>query len=454
MATTDTNLDVVRPFADMAWNQTAAKSCAQELYWLRTAYEPKSVRPDRLLGIDRRNRGSGLHDFGRLSLHLLFERGAWPNAERTLRAVLTKGGGKDRPGDLLGFMKGPGYNNLWDALGELMPKAVMFQERFKFTADDRIGSEHFVAIDADGEVANYFEVPAGGYHGRIDWAELSSKTAPVPNQLRVIDFKNRPAIHPRAEIIGHEQLSFYAWMLAKHYPQARAVPCLVGIYYFEYGVTNEEEVSWDVIDANVERLLARIRHKVSLRVVDIAPEPGFGRCQYCDFVADCPEGTRLTEAKQGAIVDADSASQAARSLFVIDELRDATRNALKAYCEENGPVLASSDTGFGFVQHPEMARDAKAISGVLKKAGIDPWTVLKIDSAELEKITKKDKDLDAACEAHVKESRVGTTFKAFKPKKDSKVIMTPKVRGRVKSPKDKKTTDKKKPDVMVTPAVK
>lgn len=448
---TTVDLSNLRPFATRAWNQTAAKACAQELYWLQTQYEPKAVRPDRFLGLDRRNRGSGLHDFARLALHLLFAKGVWPNTERTLRAVITSGGGKDVPGDGLGFMRGAGYNNLWDALGELMPKAQLFVDRFVFNADDRIGSEHFVAIDDAGDVANYFEVGPGGYHGRIDWAELSPKNAAVPNQLRVIDFKNRPAIHPRAEIIAHEQLSFYAWMLAKHYPQARAVPAKIGIYYFEYGVTNEEEVPWDVIDANVGRLLARIRHKQSLRVIDIAPEPGFGRCQYCDFVGDCPDGTKLTEGKLGAIVDKASAEQAARSLFVLDELRDATRKALKAYCEENGPVMTSDDTGYGFMKQTEYVKDAKAISSILKKADIDPWRVLKIDGNELDKITKNDKDLAAACEAHIKVDRDGTTFKAFKPKKDSKVITTPKVRGRVKAPSDKKN---KKADVIVTPAAK
>lgn len=441
---------ISKPFANRAWNQTAAKSCSQELYWIQTQYEPKTVRPDRFIGLDRRNRGSALHDFARLSLHLLFAKGAWPKPEKTLHAVLQSGAGKDVQGDAVGFMRGPGYSNLWDALGELVPKAVMFHERFTFDADARIGSEHFVAIDAQGQVANYFQVPVGGYHGRIDWAELSAKTAAVPNQLRVIDFKNRPAIHPRAELRAHEQLSFYAWMLAKHYPQAREVPARIGIYYFEYGVTNEEEMSWAEIDANVERLLARIRHKVTLKLADIAPEPGFGRCQYCEYISDCPDGTQLLEAKLGAVVDAASAKQAAKTLFVIDELRDAAREALKAYCEEHGPVQVDADMGFGFVTRPEYEKDAKAIAKVLKDAGVDPWTVLKVDGAELEKVVKKKPELEKACDALTRVEREGTLFKAFKPKKD-KVIMTPKVSGKVKGAKSK---NNKKADVVVTPAVK
>lgn len=437
-----------KPFATRAWNQTSAKSCSQNLLWLAQGYEPKEVRPDRFQGVDRRNRGTALHDFARLSLHLLFERGKWPHAEKTLHAVLARGGGKDGPGDPMGFMRGPGFNNLMDVIGELLPKAVMFQERFEFDADARIGSEHFVAVDGDGEVASYFDVPAGGYHGRIDWAEMAPKSAPKPNQLRVIDFKNYPAIHPRSELRAHEQLSFYAWMLAKHYPQTRKVPARIGIYYFEYGVTNEEELSWDEIDANVERLMARIRHKRGLRIVDIAPEPGFGRCQYCEFIGDCAAGKDLLDNKLGAVVDAESAVKAAKSLFVIDELRKATLDALKEYCKEHGPIRLDGDAGYGFVSHAETEYDVKNVAKTLKDSGIDPWQVMRIDKEALAKITKDNEVVDKAVKLYMKVSREGTTFKAFKPKDESKVVTTPKIKGRVKAPKEKKP---KKTGVMVTP---
>lgn len=438
-----------KPFAERAWNQTSAKSCSQNLLWLAQGYVPEHVRPDRLVAVDRRNMGTALHDFARLSLHLLFERGKWPNVERTLHAVLARGGGRDTQDDPMGYMRGPGFQGLLDVVGELLPKARMFQERFEFDADARIGSEHFVAVDAEGDVASYFDVPKGGYHGRIDWAEMAPKSAAKPNQLRVIDFKNYPAIHPRAEIRAHEQLSFYAWMLAKHYPQVLKQPARIGIYYFEYGVTNEEELTWAEIDANVERLMARIRHKRALRIVDVRPEPGFGRCQYCDFIGDCADGKAMLDNKLGAIVDNESAKQAARSLFVIDELRKATSEALKAYCKEHGPVRIDGDAGYGFVSKSESEYDVKGIAKLLKDNGVDPWQVVRIDKDALDKATKDSEVLQKAVQTLVRVSRDGTTFKAFKPKDESKVVATPKVRGRVKAPKAEKKT--KKDSVMVTP---
>lgn len=437
-----------RPFADRAWNQTSAKSCALQLFWLKQDREPKMVRPDRLAKIDRRNRGTALHDFARLSLHLLFAKGKYPDAEKTLRAVLKSGGGKDWPGSLLGFMGGAGFPELVDSIGELLPKAELFQERFQFVADNRIGSEHFVAIDADGGVANYFEVPAGGYHGRIDWAELSRD-----NQLRVIDFKNRPAIHPNAELKAHEQLSFYAWMLAKHYPQARQRPLRQGIYYFEYGVTNEVEISWDVVDANVERLLTRIRQKRALRIIDIVAEPGFDRCQYCEFIGDCPAGSKLLENRLGAIVDNQSAIDACKSIFVMTELLDATKDGLKRYCEQNGPVFVDIDLGYGFKEDPDYSIDSKQVMKLLKDSGMNPFEVIGVSRQKLEKLAKSvSDDLRKKINDLIIVDRTGTKFTAFKPKKD-KVMATPKVRGRVRTPKDRKSNKQDGGDVA-TPNVK
>jgi hypothetical protein len=450
MTTAEIDPENFRPFADRAWNQTSAKACSWQLWRSQQGIEPVKGRPDRIESIDRRNRGSALHDFARLALKLLLDKGQWPNAERTMRAVLKAGAGKDIPNDGFSFMKGAGYSNLWDALGELVPKARLFMDKFVFSADDRIGSEHFVAIDKDGEVASFWHVPPGGYHGRIDWAELSAKTAAVPNQLRVIDFKNRPAIHSRAELKAHEQLSFYIWMLAKHYPQARAVPGVIGIYYFEYGITDWVELDWKEIDENVERLLARIRHKQSLRVIDIAPEPGFGRCQYCEYLGDCPAGEKLLDGKTSAPVDQATALEVAKGLFVADEMRDAARDGLKKYCEEHGAVMIADDSGFGFKRSPTYDYDPIALARVLKNSGCDLRKVMSVDMTEIKKLRRDNPSLDHELGKLIT-VRIGTKFEKVKPKRDD-ILMTPLVKEKMKTTKDKETKPKKgKKQVTLVP---
>lgn len=442
-----------KPFAKRAWNQTSAKACSLQLLNLDTGKEPTTSRPDRLVNIDRRNLGTVLHDTARLCLHALLERGKWPNIEKTLMRVLTKGGGRDVQGEPLSFLKnGHGYPMLMAKAGEIVPKAQMFIDRFEFNADNRIGSEHFVAVDANGDTCSYWNVPEGGYHGRIDWAELSSSKDPVPNQLKVIDFKNYPSIMPRAELRSHEQLSFYAWMLAKHHPESRESPVLIGIYYFEYGVTSIECLSWDEIDANVERLFSLIRFKQNLKMEDVRAEPGFGRCQYCEYLSECPEGVKLTEGKIGAIVDLESAKAAANALFVTKELVDATTKGLREWCKEHGPVRISDTTGYAFTESPEIEYEALKLVKNLVDAGIDKQEakkVLRVDKIELSKLVKKHERVEKLVESMKMVTGHTSTFKAFKPTTKN-VRMTKKVT----APKKKATAVTKKAKVRVTPRKK
>lgn len=446
-------------FEKRAWNQTAAKACSLQLLWSDYRVPVEHPRPDNFSALNRRDAGSALHEAARLSLHLLLSKGKWPDAEKVIQRVILTGGGGEAPGNPLSFMAGKGFPELADRIGELVPLVRLFQDRFEFEADDHLGNEHLVAIDANGESCSFWQVPPGGWHGRVDWAEMTGPDAPIPYRLKVIDYKNRPAIHPRAELRTHEQLSTYLTLLSRLYPQARRVNPLQGIYYLQYGVTNYEELTWEEVDANYERLRARVRAKRALRLVDVAPEPGFGRCQYCEYLGDCPQGQKALDGRLGAIVDLASAQDAAKTLFVLDQLYDATRTGLKRFCEEFGPVAISDDTGWGFVTKTSYEVIRKEVETELLKHGLDPETVMRVDMTALKKLVKDqgNKVLEERMAQLIKVDRTGTDFKPYKPRVQ-KVVTTPKVRGRVHVATGSKSatetissSSQKKTGVIITP---
>ena len=418
MTTTTTSMEEVKPFKDKSWSHSSASSCPQVLLWRQNKFKG-SGRPDRIVAIDRRDRGSFLHDAAELSLKTLRTHGKWPVPARVCEHILIKGG--DR---------GEGYSTMSDVVGELVVKVALFQECFRFSMDDHLGSEWRLCIDPTGQTCSYDDPPVGSWRGKIDWAEISEAGA-----IRVIDFKNRPAIHPKSELMSHDQLLGYAWMLGCLYPQARKHHATIGIYYFEYGVTDEVEVTWDDVDAAMRRQRAKVNRLAGLKVLDVKPEPGFGRCQYCDHLSDCPEGLSLLDDKTSAPVDKETAVALAKQLFVIDELYSASRAALKRYAEEHGPVAISDDTGYGFVVKTETEINTKLVIAELRAAGKDMWPALRIDKDELKKLIRDDKELQVRIGKHTKTREV-TRFDSYKPKKDN-VQATPMVDARVRRKKDK-----------------
>ncbi len=413
-----TSLNIVnnKPFANRSWSHSAANMCSLSLF-NQDGGVPPTGRPDRIVSLDRRDQGSFLHDSAYTCMRLLKSRKQWPVARKVVDLLLNKGP----------------YTHLAVHVGELIRKIDLFQKKFRFNGEFVLtnGGEMPICVTADGNVVAYDNPPPGAWRGRIDWPEMD-----VTNQLRIIDYKNRPAVYPKAELIENGQLSGYAVALSRLYPQVRERPLLQGIYYFEYGITDEVEISWAQADENFAIEMSKVRHKTSLTVDLIRPEPGFGRCQYCDYLNSCPEGLSLLDDKQSAPVDDESAKSLGRKIFVVGEVYDAGRKALKKYVDEHGPVRLDEETGYGNVVGEEKEYDVKEIARVLKTAGQDPWSVLRIDSKSFKELlevlegNEETKQTAQALRACIK-VRERTDFKEFKPKR-KKVREAPKVTGKVR----------------------
>jgi hypothetical protein len=406
-----------KPFENRSWSHSSANSCSLTLFNRDILQMDPTGRPDRIVSLDRRDQGSFLHEASYMSMKLLMQRQQWPVARKVAELLLNKGP----------------FSHMVHHVGEFTKKIDLFQRKFLFNTQNALtkGGEMAICIDKEGNIASFDQPPPGSWRGRIDWPELDET-----GQLRIIDYKNRPAVYPRAELIENGQLSGYGVALSRHYPQVRARPLKQGIYYFEYGITDEVEISWEQADENYAIEQAKTRHKMSLTRAMVRPEPGFGRCQYCEYLNSCPEGLSLLDDKQSAPVDEETAKSLGRKLFVVGEIYDAGRKALKKFVDEHGPVKLDEETGYGNVITEDKDIDTKEVARILKKNGQDPWTVLRVATDDFKKLlealdeneqTKKIADELRAC-IKVREK---TTFKEFKPKR-AKVRTTPRPEGRVR----------------------
>jgi len=409
-----------KPFSDYVWSYSSATSCSLQLLWRRRNVSPSVKRADAEESEIRRNMGSAMHDFARLAMMTILKKGAMPRPDKVAWAVIRSGGGKEKHDDPMSFMRGPGYRNLVDRAGDIIDKGALFIDRFKFNADDMIGVEKPFGVDLAGNPYGYNLTPPGGVRGRIDWVELSSPGGGTAGQLRVIDFKNRPAMFSDGELKSNEQLSTYLWAMASHYPRARDSMPTQGIYYFQLGTQREVSIPWETVDKNFKMVTERIKLKKNMLEKEILPEPGSGKCQYCEYIVDCPEGKSLMESEGGYPSNPSAAKKLASGLFVLSEVTKAAESGLKDYCRENGPVQIDNGTVYGYtLKHSDVADVEKVISAS-SKFGLDLKDVLSVNMRAVKSLMKKNEDFANEIEktGAISKSQ-STVFDVVNPNKNS-----------------------------------
>lgn len=415
---------MAKPFSDYVWSYSSATSCSLQLLWKRRRVQPSARRANSEESESIRAMGSAMHDFARLSMLTLMKTGQWPRADKVAAAVLKSGDGRELDGDQMAFMRGPGYRIIAHRIDEIIESGMLFFERFRFNVDDMIGIEKSFGVGPDGKPCGYKQTPPGGIRGRIDWVELSAPKDGIASKLRVIDFKNRPAIHADEELRSNEQLSIYAYAMASHYSRSLDSPSSQGIYYLRIGAQKEVSVPWELTTRNVERLMAKIRFKSGLEEKEIKPEPGIGKCQYCEYLVDCPEGRRLIDSEGGVPRSPDTAKDLAKSLFVVSELQGAAMEGLKEYCKENGPVQIDNGTVYGFrLKETRTANIAKVLDAA-RASGLDVNDLLSINMKSLKSKMKQHEDFaDLIEKTGAIEKSTATEFSSYNPETTN--FMTP-----------------------------
>jgi len=405
-------------------------------------------RPERVMSIDRTLLGSACHLGAGAILRAVIGQPLpdddFPWRKETSDAVAS---GVVPDPELLASEIVAGHSDLSSELPGLIDRLGTFYRRFRasgdVTTEERneflrqqiLFCEHSLAVDGNGKVCSYDSCPQDGWRGRIDYAEDSGDGV-----LTVIDFKNRPAIFPESELLENEQLSLYVWLVSQHYPQFTSFR--VGIYYFQFGNTQLVDITKDQVEANVAKLRARARHKSRLSVQEIAPEPGFGKCQYCDYLSSCDAGAAVLEPSLMVPTDMSSAQDLARWLMVNEERVKSAREAMRAFTAEHGPVVIDDGTVIGYCEKSQEKIDKNAALKILKSlidsgkltGRLSQFTAL--DRSSVSEAVKSNEEVGKALEP-AKFRVTKTEFEVFRPNKRQGVRKPApgerKVRGRVKS---------------------
>lgn len=440
------------------WSYSRATTCALELYKQRVLKAPPEPRPDRLTSIDRRAYGSMLHDGAEYLLCAILNRHV-PRVDDSRRVDANvihdlqqhMGVNKhDRQRLAIELSRMPFYRHMAGELSETVNRLELFYNLFRMAPDidveDRdsfirtrcLGTELRLAVDGRGQPCGYYECPPDGFRGIIDYAEDGGD-----GLLIIRDFKNRPAIYSRAELLADEQLSGYAMLCSSQWPQFKRFN--VGIYYFEFGYEQAVDIDYEAILANVARTRARIAQKEALAENEIGPQPGFGKCQYCDYLDSCAAGRQLTDQSPTLPTDAESAARLAQWLVVTEEKVAAVKAGLKAYVSEFGPVAVDDKTSVGMALVERTEWDKNRALRILKGLGEKLSDYTRLDTDAVKKLMKNDDKARALAPARTVVSK--TQFEIFradkrkpaapKPRAEKKAdnnnVDAPRVRGRVKS---------------------
>lgn len=398
------------------WSYSRATACARALHMEKVLRAPSEPRPERFISIDRRAFGSILHLGAEQILKAVIAEQRLPDF-KTLAQDLLK---HEERGNRVFFHLSP-------IVDEIEHRLMVFGNSFRcdwdmdvverdaIIRDQVLGSEMRLAMDGKGGACSFDDCPETGWRGIVDYAEVEGR------RLTVIDFKNRPAIFSKAELLQDEQLSCYLHLVTRQYP-GQYDEYRVGIYYFEFGYTQIVDLTKDQLVANVRSLHARARAKEALEKEDLGPEPGFGKCQYCDYLASCDAGREYVHGGQLVAMDVDGAQQLANWVMVTDEKLKAAKASLKMFTGEFGPVTLDDKTLVGFsIDDSGVIYDKnttlRCLNGLIKEGRLEAkladFTTL--NTTEVKKAVKRAEVFEALAPART--PKVDTKFDFFKPVK-------------------------------------
>lgn len=404
------------------WSYSRASACARALYMGKVLKAPPEPRPERFLEIDRRDLGTVLHLGAETMIRAMIKSRPREDADAlALRLLATE------EGDLRPFAPlAPAITDIARSLDRFYARFRMqdfedVETRDAWVRDHCLDSEWKLAVDADGRSCAFDACPESGWRGIIDYAEVDGET------LTIIDFKNRPAIFADSELRVDEQLSGYH-DLARAQAPSRIKNNVLGIYYFEYGHTQTLSLDDQQIADNVARLRSRARAKESLALDQIGPEPGYGKCQYCDYLNSCQAGREYIAGAPLTPTDRDQARQTAAWVLVQEEKLKAAKDALKAFTGEFGAVDIDDKTSLGYSRPREgVVYDPELSLRILKQLIVEGHVKAKLHdfvSLDVEAVKKaaRDKVVYEAL-APARSPKTSVKFEFFKPVKNEAVTV-------------------------------
>jgi len=420
------------------WSYSRATMCSRAMYKRYVTRAPPEPRPEEFFDIDRRAFGSILHECADDMIKGLVKNGGWPDVKKMVNHHLTL---VDEHGERPFF-------HLLSETAEIERRMQLFVHNFRCDWDmdlhardellihNILGNEMKLGLTLDNKPCSFDDCSIDGLRGFVDYAEEDGDT------LVIIDFKNRPAIFSKAELLRDEQLSCYLHLVDCH-EHHRFKKFVVGIYYFEFGYTQLVDIEPEQVHENVDRLRARARVKESLEIKQIGPEPGFGKCQYCDYLASCEVGKESSENSRLVAMDKNAARELAQWLLVEEEKLKAVKKSLNKFTAEFGPIELDdktqvghslSDTGFDY----DKKQTLRVINKLLARGEVEGSLsdFVNLNTQAVKKLTKKHDDVLSGVRKPVSK----TKFEFFRPANKTGVRKVKDGRKSVVHPQDMRKT--------------
>jgi RecB family exonuclease len=218
------------------------------------------------------------------------------------------------------------------------------------------------------------------------------------------DYKTTYRVATQAQTNESFQLRVYAWVLLLQYPELERVT--PEFLFMPDGIIRRPDTApWTrddlaFVEDDLRAAMERIENDETYRAV-----PG-SACSYCDYPEFCEAKDRALDESGVVVVSSDDeASSVAEEVTMLKRLISAREDALKAWAETHGDIIAG-DLEYGFKATHSRRFDAHVVASAVKRAGGDPFDVLRVDARAIDRLVKSSDDpaLAAAIEAATSES--------------------------------------------------
>lgn len=239
--------------------------------------------------------------------------------------------------------------------------------------------------------------------------------------INLIDWKtNRVKFSP----LKNHQLGLYAWYLQELTGCKRIHGILVFLRFAEANC--QETVEYEQADIEAARTWAlNLASEIDSKLAELSlfngdpdklfPATPGSQCEQCSYTAACYQETQDHTNILTPITSLDTAKTLAAEIIRIEAVLTEMKENLKKWVQENSPVTVGEHEfcltpSVGWTFRPEKLRE---LCQALSKAGINPWEVLTIASAQLKKIDWPEEKL-----AKYGSKREAVTFRKVKIQKD------------------------------------
>jgi putative RecB family exonuclease len=215
------------------------------------------------------------------------------------------------------------------------------------------------------------------FRGIIDRLEIDGTTAIIT------DWKTDWQLRSQAEVERDFQLAVYAWLVSREYPQVDRF--VVKLDFVRYNVVRQAELDMGRV-AQVEGQILGLIGQVeqAIKSGKFPPKPGH-YCAWCGYSQQCPAAKNIPDDVR-PITSAEDARRVAEELAVLERQIAVRKEALKAWCNQNGPVKVNGLVwGFHLVESRTI-EDVSEFVRLMNEAGVDPRPYLTVNGTKAKKI--------------------------------------------------------------------